>query len=186
MYQIKGKIQGTADLLFNQMTLETQENLRTGKSGGKISDSQRMEEAKKQYPIDENGNAIVTSWMFKQVLASGAKAGKIQEGRKNIAQFIIATVFVDGYIHLTPKIFDYIHEYPGKRPPKTGGACLIKRPAFKTGWIAEFTLNVLDDRRNPDQIRMALEEAGILVGMGSWRPEFGRFIVIEWEVLKKG
>ena len=185
MYKIRGKLQGTADLLFNLMTADTEKNLRSGATGGKFTDDQRTEEAKSKYPVDPDGNAIISNWMFKRVLADGAKAGKVNIGRKSLAPFLIATVFVEGYIHLTPNIYDYIHEVPGKRPPKTGGACIIKRPAFRTGWIAEFTLNVLDDGINADQIRASLEAAGIYVGLGSWRPEYGRFIVTEWEVIRQ-
>jgi hypothetical protein len=169
MYKIRGRLQGTADLLFNLMTAETEKNLRSGATGGKFTDDQRTEEAKSKYPVDPDGNAIISNWMFKRVLADGAKAGKVNIGRKSLAPFLIATVFVEGYIHLTPNIYDYI----------------IKRPAFRTGWKAEFTLNVLDDGINADQVRASLEAAGIYTGLGSWRPEYGRFIVTEWEVMRQ-
>jgi len=184
MYKIRGKLQGTADLLFNQFTPEATEQIRTRTSGGSFTDDQRTDEAIKKCPLDPDGNAIISSWMLKRVIADGAKAGNVKIGRKSLAPFLIATVFVDGFIHLTPNHYDYIHEIPGKRPPKTGGACLIKRPAFKTGWIAAFDLMVMDDRINAEQIRTSLEEAGIYVGIGSWRPEYGRFILIDWEVIR--
>jgi hypothetical protein len=184
MYQIKGRIEGVADLLFNQMTEEAEINIRGGTGGGKFTDAQRTDEAKKKYPVDDDNNAIISSWMFKRVLTDGAKAGNLKEGRKSLAPFLLATVFVDGFIRITPNIYDYIHEAPGKRPPKTGGACIIKRPAFKAGWVANFTLNILDDRINANQIRIALEEAGLRVGIGSWRPEYGRFIVTDWNVIQ--
>jgi hypothetical protein len=198
MYQITGKLQGTADLLFNRMTPKELLALQGGTGGGKIPDSVWREDAIQKCPVDENGKAHIPSWMFKQVVAAGARAGNLKEGRKNIAPYLIATVFVEGLIYITPATpdyikeipsqreipFDYMHEHPGKRPPKTGGACMIYRPAFKTGWTASFTLNVLDPRRSPEQVRIALEEAGILVGIGSWRPEHGRFIVTDWSHTK--
>jgi len=45
---------------------------------------------------------------------------------------------------------------------------------WKCGWQK--------DRRDADAIRRGLEEAGLLVGLGSFRPENGRFIVTEWRV----
>ena len=77
---------------------------------------------------------------------------------------------------------DGIHESIGKRPPRTGAACVIRRPMLNTGWHLPFTLMVVDDRRPADNIRRAIEEAGLLCGMGSWRPEYGRFILTDWEV----
>lgn len=184
MYKIKGTLQGTSDLLFNKMTDEDIDKLIQHSSGGNVSDETYRKNAEKRVHTGENENCIIGKWMFKQTLAGGARAGKVKEGRGNIASTLIATVFVDGDISLTPNHYDYIHAHPGKRPPKTGGACMIYRPAFRTGWTADFVLNVVDDRVTPDKIRLSLEEAGIRVGIGSWRPEFGRFIITNWEVTK--
>jgi len=185
MYKIKGAIKGTADILFNRMTEQTKDSLRTGRRGGKMTDDDRVEEAHLKYPKDENGKAYMDSWMFKKVLAAGAGAANLKEGRRSLGPFLLASVFVDGKIYMSPEEPSYIHEVPGKRPPKTGGACMIKRPAFEN-WTASFVLNVLDDRRDAESIRVALEEAGTSIGAGSFRPEYGRFIVIEWEVIKDG
>lgn len=184
MYKIKGTLQGTSDLLFNKMTDDDIDKIINRTTGGNITDETYKKAAEGRIHIDENGNCIIGKWMFKVTLAGGARAGKVKEGRGNIAPTLIATVFVDGDIAITPQKFDYIHAVPGKRPPKTGGACMIYRPAFRTGWTADFVLNVVDDRVSPDKIRLSLEEAGIRVGIGSWRPEFGRFIVTNWEVTK--
>jgi len=55
------------------------------------------------------------------------------------------------------------------------------RPMFPTGWSVSFALEydnqVIDEK---DLVRCC-EEAGALVGLGDWRPKFGRFVV---EVLK--
>jgi hypothetical protein len=183
MYQIKGKIQGTSDMLFNKMTAADEDNLRNGTSGGRFTDEERTAQAMEKYHTDDDGKAIINNWMFKQVLSNGSKIGNIKEKNKSMASLIIATVFVDGKIYLNPSTFDHIDVQWGRRPPRTGPACLIKRPLFKTGWTAEFMLNVLDDRRDANNIRRSLEEAGLLVGIGSHRPEYGRFIVTDWNVI---
>lgn len=186
MYKISGEITGVSDVLFNKMTPTTENSLRKGSSGGKFTDKQRLDETSQMYHVDSDGNAIIDSWMFKQVLAAGATKGNIKTGRKSLAPFLIATVFVEGNIYLNPNKPDYVHERPGRRPPKTGAACLVKRPAFRAGWTASFTLNVTDDRIDSDSIRASLVEAGTLAGLGSWRPEYGRFIVTKWDIDKKG
>lgn len=185
MYQVKGMIYGTADLLFNEMTEAEKRAIEENIPLPKMTREQRIEEAWQKYPQDEQG-AYIRPWMFKVVLVAGANKGKIKDGRYSVGPALMATVFVDGVVRLTPSKADYIHQAMGKRPPKTGGAAMIYRPTFKQGWTANFKINVIDDIRNPEAIRMSLEQAGLLVGFGAWRPEHGRFSVPEWEVIKKG
>jgi len=182
MYKIAGKLTGTADLLFNQMVASDLASIQ-GKARGNRNEQSYLNEAAEKCPVDENGNAVIPAWTFKQVLRTGATKGKVKDGRSNIGETLIATVFVDGQIRLTPNSYDYIHQAPGRIPPKTGATRMIYRPAFRAGWIAEFNLVVLDDRVPADSIRLSLEEAGIRGGIGAWRPEYGRFIVSAWEVL---
>lgn len=181
MYMIHGTITGTADLLFNQMVRSELDGIQ-GKARGNRTEQSYINEAAEKCPTDEDGNAYIPSWTFKKVLWTGAYKGKVKDGRANIGDTLIATVFVEGKIHLTPNIYDYIHQAPGRIPPKTGATRMIYRPAFRAGWIAEFHLVVLDNRVPSDSIRLSLEEAGIRGGIGAWRPEYGRFVVSAWEV----
>lgn len=182
MYTIQGKIQGLAPILFNAFTDQTIDNLATGATGGKFTQDQRMAEAMLKLHRGQDGDIILPAWNFKVCLIDGCKKAGLKEGRGSMAPYIAATLFVQGELKFGKTEPDFIHESPGRRPPKTGGACLIKRPAFREGWEVPFNLSVVDDRRSPDAIRKALEEAGLLVGLGSWRPEYGRFLVTDWQV----
>jgi hypothetical protein len=182
MYTINGRIRGLAPILFNAFTESTIGNLRAGTTGGTFTDEQRMQEAMEKLHRGPGGDIVLPSWNFKVCLIEGSKMAGLKEGRKSIAPFLLATVFVQGEMTFGKTAPDFIHEVTGRRPPKTGGACLVKRPAFREGWEIPFTLSVVDDRRSPDHIRRALEEAGTLVGLGSWRPEYGRFLVTDWQV----
>ena len=181
-YTIQGTVEGVAPILFNAFSEDATEKLRAGTTGGKFTDEQRVAEAMQKIHRDSNGGIGWPSWNFKQCLIEGCKRAGLREGRSSMAPFIAATVFVDGERTFGVESPDAIHEVAGRRPPKTGGAVLIKRPMLKAGWRLPFVLSVLDDRRSPDHIRTALGEAGMLVGMGSWRPEYGRFVVTEWNV----
>lgn len=182
VYTIDGKIQGLAPILFNAFTDKTLDDLNTGATGGRFTADQRMAEAMLKLHRGQDGDIILPAWNFKVCMIDGSKKAGLKEGRASMAPFIAATVFVQGELKFGKTDPDFIHEAPGRRPPKTGGACLVKRPAFREGWEIPFTLNVVDDRRAPDHLRKALEEAGLLVGLGSWRPEYGRFILTAWEV----
>lgn len=51
------------------------------------------------------------------------------------------------------------------------------RPMFPTGWVLKFTLEYDDSIVNEKSLVKAMEDAGALVGLGDWRPKFGRFLV---------
>ena len=43
---------------------------------------------------------------------------------------------------------------------------------------------VADDRIPQRDVRASLDHAGLLVGIGAWRPQLGRFKVTAWDVAK--
>ena len=51
------------------------------------------------------------------------------------------------------------------------------RPMFPTGWSIKVDLEFDESVVNGQQILKAAIDAGSLVGLGDWRPKFGRFLV---------
>jgi hypothetical protein len=72
------------------------------------------------------------------------------------------------------------------RHPETGERSLCYRPRFDD-WRLDLTILVDRDALSGAEVRSLLETAGMLVGLGDFRPErggpFGRFIIDSWEVL---
>jgi hypothetical protein len=61
------------------------------------------------------------------------------------------------------------------------------RPAFLPGWRATFELQVLiPEYIPPADLRDVLQIAGKLVGVGDFRPTFGRFDVVHFEAVEMG
>lgn len=57
------------------------------------------------------------------------------------------------------------------------------RPAFLTGWRAQIDLQVLTPEYIPPaDLLAALNDAGRLVGVGDFRPTYGRFQVVSFDV----
>lgn len=54
--------------------------------------------------------------------------------------------------------------------------CIRCRPCFLS-WGASFTLTLMPGELNPSDVDTALEAAGIYVGLGDYRPRYGRFVV---------
>lgn len=51
------------------------------------------------------------------------------------------------------------------------------RPMIPTGWKISFTLEYDDTLLNEKGLIKAMVDAGALIGLGDWRPKFGRFLV---------
>jgi hypothetical protein len=51
------------------------------------------------------------------------------------------------------------------------------RPMIPTGWKLTFTLEFDDTILNEKNLVKAMIDAGALIGLGDWRPKFGRFTV---------
>lgn len=54
------------------------------------------------------------------------------------------------------------------------------RPRFDV-WSLEFSCTYNEGIINPDEVKEAIKKAGQLVGIGDWRPKFGRFKVLSIE-----
>lgn len=65
---------------------------------------------------------------------------------------------------------------PCKIPPRTGSLVWKCRCMIPTGWQLTFSLEFDEDIIAVNSLTEALEIAGRLVGLGGWRPKFGRFI----------
>ena len=60
------------------------------------------------------------------------------------------------------------------------------RPAMRAGWKAEFVLEILTPEYiDPTLLQDVTNTAGRLVGVGDFRPTYGRFLIDRFEVLGK-
>lgn len=69
-----------------------------------------------------------------------------------------------------------------KRPVVVRGSRIIRqRPMMKEGWELSFAINILEEQLQPEVVKRILEHAGRYVGIGDFRPRFGRFEVVEFK-----
>jgi hypothetical protein len=181
MYSIDGRLTGLAPFLCNRMVDSSV--LDTGISGTPGTKDGRLEEAEKKVYVGADGNLCIPRLTLKRVILDGARESKVKVLKVSLSKLVAGAVFVDSDPSFGVKTRDFIHEAVGKIPPRTGKAAIIRRPALDTGWTLDFRLNVLDEFAAipSEQLKAAVVLAGIRIGMGSWRPEFGRFMVSKWE-----
>lgn len=75
--------------------------------------------------------------------------------------------------------------YLDVRPVIVQRARVIRlRPTFKPGWKLDFEIQVTDDQLPSEILNDVIVLAGKTVGIGDFRPKFGRFIVSEFSLQK--
>lgn len=174
MYQVDVTIEGICPIQFNRFL---------GMALTKPTPEQEGEAAKQRVYRNSNG-LYLPAENLKRSLRQGATRAGLKIGRNVLEPYISAAVFID------PRELGFGKDGPDfmlgawvRIPPGKKGALVWKvRPGLNSGWTVDFSLHVLDDRIDPDKLRIALETAGLFIGVCDRRPEYGRFIVKKWEV----
>jgi hypothetical protein len=143
---------------------------------------QKAAEAFNRLHIDDRG-AYIPGNMFEQSILTGARAGNVKNGRASYATLLEAIMFTKGPLYLGKTTYDEVFATWGRVPPgPRGAAVMIRYPKFNLGWRADFELILTTgDKHTVEAVRQCLTAAGLLVGLGSWRPRYGRFTVTEFE-----
>ncbi len=149
-----------------------------------------------------------TDWLHRAMVEAGRrhKDPSSAGGRKMAKELVAAGVIVtgeDGNADVTPfytagsvggttrrksytkcKTWDYLD----KRRCVVGQAAVPRvRPAMAPGWRLRFSITVSTPEYIPVtargfSLRTLVDEAGALQGLADYRPKFGRFKVVNWEV----
>lgn len=175
--EVKVKIEGISDYLQHKRPFEEDETLK--KRTGEIDYSK---EAEKTVYRDEDLGCYIPSKQIRACLVKAGATFKVTGGRgRTFKNMINAVIEVEpDKIPLKKKNFDYVHQEFVKL--RGSDQILRSRPAFEKGWEAEFSLLILDEEQIPVKIMKQIAEyGGKFVGIGDWRPHFGRFEVVEFK-----
>jgi hypothetical protein len=127
---------------------------------------------------DDKAGPILPSDCIEACIQGGAKKNKLGKD-------VQAAVFVqDAVVALKydgPRSIEKLYAEPRfvlqKGVKVTTSRIIRTRPMFPTGWSISFTLEYDDTIINEAALKRSMVDAGALVGLGDWRPKFGRFIV---------
>lgn len=185
MYRLSGTIEGIAPILFNAPDLDM---LKPSGAQRQKTEEQRDQESLKRAYVNGHG-LYLPGWNFKKCLLNGFQVLDLRvpgSKTKRLWRFVQPVLFVEGdlffgidqpdFINGQPESC-FLHKCPGRNAD--GSATIVRRPALKAGWRLPFTLAILDDLVREEDVKLALTAAGERVGLGGWRPEYGRFLV-EW------
>jgi copper chaperone CopZ len=154
----------------------------TSKGSKKLTDADYEERDRLEWEgglyFDSTHGAYMPSDNIERCVQLGAQ-------KSRIGKDVQAAVFVSDEIvkvqYDGPRDLDEMFSDP--RFTLRKGVCIQKsriiriRPMIPTGWNIEFTLEYDDRIVNEANLVKAMQDAGALVGLGDWRPKFGRFTV---------
>lgn len=167
MYKATASIEFIAPFLFNR---PKDERTQTGVK----SEEKYRQSASENFHKSAEGELIIPAWNFKVGLVDACK--QTFKGKQSITTLVKAMVFAED-LRFGVNEADGLHECWGRVPPRTGALVKVYRPTMSAGRTLTAKLNVFTDLLPPEKLKIALDQFGILVGVGSWRPEYGRFIV---------
>jgi len=168
------KVKGTAPLLMNKFV----ENKETSSQRGKKIYIPEKEAERKTYRTKDK-KLFLPSIHFKASMVKASTDFKMA-GRKSYKDYIKAGVFVS-----PEEIILDQQEYEIFACPVVIQRARVMswRPMFKE-WTCEFTIQITDETINPTILKQILEAAGQYKGVGDYRPEYGRFEIVEFKVQK--
>lgn len=137
----------------------------------------RLEWEAALYWNDEEG-MVMPSDNIERCIQLGAQ-------KSRLGKDVAAAVFVDEpevkIHHRGPATMDELYSDPRfvlRKGVKVATARVIRvRPMIPTGWFLTFSVEYDENIVDQDALCRAIRDAGALVGLGDWRPKFGRFAV---------
>ena len=178
-YTVSFTITGTAPLLFHRWSVESvaeKAAAAKGSAAKKTDDIQsyvwRLDNGEIGLPGEYVRQAAITAAKFRQDPRSPRKSA--------MDLYKAALVSLTDLGSLGTADWDYLDQ---RRVMVQRSGVTRCRPAFHPGWTAHFALQIqLPEYAPSKDVLDVLVNAGRLIGVGDFRPSFGRFQVTSFEV----
>ena len=178
-------IKGTAPLLQARHPSPAEEKETLMRKGGAKAKMKELTD-EEQFEIhsyrNKKGEFILPSEMIEASMTKAATNYKL-EGKKTYKDLMKSGIIVDP-IQIVHKKQDFQMDACWGRNKNTGGAVWVVRPRIDE-WELSFEIQLLQDERVSEEVlKEILSYAGLYVGIGAWRPKYGRFEVTSWKEAK--
>jgi hypothetical protein len=180
-YRAEIVIKGTSDILFHKWSCEGVEAKANASKGSKAKKTDDIESY--IYRCEDNTIGIPGEY-FRQSIINAAKFRQDPRSPRKSAM----DLYKAGIVSLTElsslgkATWDKLHQC---RVVIQRNAITRTRPCFLKGWGAKFIILVLLPEYIPLEIlTQVVNEAGRLIGLGDFRPTYGRFSVINVTLLE--
>ena len=186
MKTIAVEIRGITPLLIHRFTEESEQTKNSRKVN--IDKREPREEALKVAYIAPDGTFYFSAASIPGCLGNAGSNHKMRGSRKSLRFVVPSAVRMDTdaitILNGTGPAKDFEVDSRPVTIPATKGRIMRHRPRFDQ-WGAKFNLLINDDILDVDTVHQLLNEAGLTVGIGDFRPEkrgpFGTFRVVKFE-----
>jgi len=184
MKKYKIVYEGATDMLINRYSHELNKEK-------KEVPKEKMEEWeeknwKRKACQNDNGKLILLDTYLLGSIRRGAFASGVQLSKKS-GKSTISKGFIDSnlLIEESPVIEKCVVE-PFSSNVKISKATIMSiRPKIKKGWKVTFEIYDLNEMFTVQELTKLLEYCGKFIGLGDWRPKFGRYSVLEVKEVKE-
>lgn len=180
-YRVEVSIVGTAPILFHRWNCESVESKSKAKKG---STEKKTDDVESYVYRNEKGELAIPGEYLRGSIVAAAKFQQDPRSPRKSAM----DLFKAAIISLTPlaslgvKEWDFMDK---RRVVIQRNAITRSRPAMAEGWKATFVLMVnLPEYVDPQLLNGTIAQAGKLIGLGDFRPSFGRFNIAHFDVLE--
>lgn len=176
-YAITVVIEGASDFLFHRWNAEAVD---AKAASAKNSKAKKTDDVESYVYRDEEGNLAIPGEYLRGAIIHAAKFRQDPRSPRKSAMdlFRAGIVVTTPFSSLGTKDWDYLDR---RRVMVQRNGINRTRPAMRAGYRAEFGLMVLTPEYiDRNALRETIEAAGRLVGIGDFRPTFGRFGIVQF------
>ncbi len=179
-YRVSVTINGHADLLFHRWNNEAVEEKAKAHKG---SAAKKTDNVESYVWRDQDGYLCLPGEYLRGSIVQAAKFHQDPRSPRKSAMdlFKAGVVSLTELASLGVKDWDYEDR---RRVVVQRNAITRVRPALRKGWQATVVLMIsTPEYISADFLQQVIARAGLLVGLGDFRPTFGRFAISNFEVL---
>jgi hypothetical protein len=178
-YTVVVTISGVSPLLFHRWNVEAVE---TKARAAKGSAAKKSDDVESYLYRDDDGFICLPGEYLRQSIIAASKFKQDPRSPRKSAMDLMkaAIVALTDLASLGVKEPDY---FDRRRVMVQRSGITRVRPAMKEGWSASVELMVnLPEYVSESFLRMVIEDAGRLCGVGDFRPTYGRFTTTGWRL----
>jgi hypothetical protein len=178
-YAVSFTIKGTSALLFHRWSVES---IAEKAAAAKGSAAKRTDDVESYVWRTETGEIALPGEYVRQAVIGAAKFRQDPRSPRKSAMdlYKAAVVSLTELASLGAKDWDYLDQ---RRVMVQRSGVTRMRPAFLAGWSASFEFQVLlPEYVSERELLDVLVNAGRLLGVGDFRPTYGRFAITSFEL----
>lgn len=178
-YTVRCRIEGVADILFHRWNCDAVEAKSKAAKGSKAKKSDNVESYVYR---DDDGVLCLPGEYMRQAIIHAAKFRQDPRSPRKSAMDLYKAGIVSLTVLASLGVKEWDYEHKCRVQVQRNGVTRT-RPALKVGWKCDIDLMVnVPEYIRPNDLHDVLSAAGRLIGVGDFRPTYGRFMLTSFDL----